>query len=180
MKRITLLLVLAMSICSFIPCFGQENDDYCLAAVKVGGKWGFIDKTGQFVINPQFDWAWDFSEGLAAVGIGDYKGGSWGFIDKSGEYAIYPQFNWAFIFHEGLAAVGIGDINEGRYGYIDRSGKYIINPQFGDAMSFSNGLARVRICLSLKKVDSQRRDNNAQTLDRKTGQVLRRGNTASL
>ena len=35
-------------------------------------------------------------------------------------------------------------------------------------------------CLSLKKVDSQRRDNNAQTLDRKTGQVLRRGNTASL
>ncbi len=38
----------------------------------------------------------------------------------------------------------------------------------------------IPLCLSLKKVDSQRRDNNAQTLDRKTGQVLRRGNTASL
>ena len=26
-----------------------------LAAVKVGSKWGFIDKSGKFVIQPQFD-----------------------------------------------------------------------------------------------------------------------------
>ena len=35
-------------------------------------------KTGTFVINPQFDRAWSFSEGLAAVRIG----GKWGFIAR--------------------------------------------------------------------------------------------------
>jgi len=34
-----------------------------LAAVKDGGKngkWGFIDKTGKYVINPRYDLAGDF------------------------------------------------------------------------------------------------------------------------
>ena len=51
-----------------------------LARVKIGGKegkWGFIDTKGQYVINPQFDGAGLFSEGLARVRI-DSKGG---FID---------------------------------------------------------------------------------------------------
>ncbi len=35
-------------------------------------------KTGEFVIKPQFDFARDFSEGLAAVKVGD----KWGYIHK--------------------------------------------------------------------------------------------------
>ena len=54
------------------------------------GKWGFIDKTGSFVINPQFDFAWSFSDGLAAVRIGDYETGKYGFIDKTGSFVINP------------------------------------------------------------------------------------------
>ena len=38
-----------------------------LAAVKIGGKVGFINKAGEIVINPQFDNAGSFSEGLARV-----------------------------------------------------------------------------------------------------------------
>ena len=34
-------------------------------------------ETDSFVINPQFDDAWDFSDGLARVRIGD----KWGFIE---------------------------------------------------------------------------------------------------
>ena len=30
-------------------------------------KYGFIDKSGKVVIEPQFDWVSDFSEGLAKV-----------------------------------------------------------------------------------------------------------------
>ena len=37
---------------------------------------------GTFVINPQFDLARGFSEGLAGVRIGDDKTGKWGFIAR--------------------------------------------------------------------------------------------------
>jgi WG containing repeat len=40
-----------------------------LAAVKIDGKCGYADKTGQCVIPSQFDAASDFSEGLAVVAI---------------------------------------------------------------------------------------------------------------
>ena len=52
-----------------------------LASVKIDGKWGFIDKVGQYVINPQFDFisvVFD-SEGLAWVKIS----GKYGYISKS-------------------------------------------------------------------------------------------------
>ena len=62
-------------------------------------------ETGTIVINPQFDDASSFSDGLALVRIG---GGS-GFIDKTGSFVINPQFDAARSFSEGLASVRIGD-----------------------------------------------------------------------
>lgn len=62
--------------------------DATYAAVKVGGKWGFIDKNGDFYIEPQYEDARSFSFGLAAVKI-DSK---WGFIDLEGQVVIAPQF----------------------------------------------------------------------------------------
>ena len=63
--------------------WGYVNGDHCwaiearfreaghfydgLARVDIGGKSGFIDKTGRMVINPQFDFANHFSEGFASV-----------------------------------------------------------------------------------------------------------------
>ncbi len=65
------------------------------APVRIGslqsGKYGYIDKQGHYVVNPQFDDAKQFSEGLAAVRIGDYRTGKWGFIDIQGHYVINPQ-----------------------------------------------------------------------------------------
>ena len=94
-------------------------------------------KTGIFVINPQFDDTRPFSEGLAAVRIGD----EWGFIDTTGSYVINPQFDIAGRFFEGLAAVRIGDDETGKWGFIDTTGSVVINPQFDDARPFSDGLA---------------------------------------
>jgi hypothetical protein len=39
-------------------------------------------ESGRFVINPQFDEADRFSDGLAAVRIGDDKTGKWGYISR--------------------------------------------------------------------------------------------------
>jgi serine/threonine-protein kinase len=108
-----------------------------LLPVKVDHKWGYIDKTGQVVIQPQFDEANLFSEGLAAVRIGS----KWGYINQTGQVIIQPQFNSAGKFYEGLLAVEIGD----NWGYIDKTGQVVIRPQFDSADEFSEGLAAVRI-----------------------------------
>ncbi len=57
-----------------------------LFPVKQNDKWGYIDKTGEAVIKPQFRVAWEFSGGLALVRIGD----KYGYIDKTGKYVWEP------------------------------------------------------------------------------------------
>jgi hypothetical protein len=82
-----------------------------------GKKVGFVDANGRFQINPTFDDALPFSEGLAAVQIGE----KWGFVDATGRLVIEPQFEAAFYFREG---VGEAELESG-FVLIDRSGKVL-------------------------------------------------------
>ena len=72
-----------------------------MVIVKIDGKYGYADKSGALVIEPRFDGAMLFSEGLAAVKIDE----KYGYIDKAGEWVIEPTFSYATYFSEGLAAV---------------------------------------------------------------------------
>lgn len=100
---------------------------------------GYIDRDGQLVINLQFDYADEFSNGLARV-VTDNK---FGYINTNGEFVIKPQFDDAENFgseeKESLALVKVGE----KYGYIDKSGNYAISPQFDDAGSFNTGFSEV-------------------------------------
>jgi hypothetical protein len=71
------------------------------AAAKKNGSWGFIDLTGQFMIEPQFDDALSFSGHLAAVRQGDL----WGYVALNGKIVIEPQFLAAKPFYAGYAPV---------------------------------------------------------------------------
>ena len=53
-----------------------------LTQVKINGKWGYIDKTGEYVVQPQFSRADSFYRGLALV-ISD---GTKAYIDKTGKF----------------------------------------------------------------------------------------------
>ena len=75
-------------------------------------------ETDSFVINPQFDSAFPFSDGLARVRIGDARTGKYGFIDKTGFLVINPQFHLAWSFSDGLAHVKDG--TTGKFGFIAR------------------------------------------------------------
>ena len=105
------------------------------------GKWGYINKHGEFVITPQFDGAASFKNGLAPVRIGDLDTGKYGYINRRGEFVATPQFDWAYPFIEGLAKVTI----EGKHGYINTSLEYVVTPQFSKAWYFSEGLAAVKV-----------------------------------
>jgi len=103
---------------------------------EVTYKRGYINKTGQFVAEPQFNYASDFSDGLAQV-----IGNKMGYIDTNGVLVISHNFDSSRDFHEGLATVAIED----KWGYIDKTGKVVIEPVFKHADSFSEGLAAVEI-----------------------------------
>jgi WG containing repeat len=91
-----------------------------LAAVSVGSKWGYADRTGRMQIPLRFgsddmtgDVAGSFAEGLAPVRIGK----SWVFIDKQGKVVIerakgpkgeIGPFNAVDGFKDGLARVHVG------------------------------------------------------------------------
>lgn len=100
-----------------------------LAAFKPGinytygqSKWGYLDKTGNWAIQPQFDIAEDFSEDLAAVCVriyGPYRD-QWGYIDKLGKFVIPPQYEKAQPFSRGLAKVKTSD----GWHHVDKQGKF--------------------------------------------------------
>ena len=75
------------------------------AAVKIGSKWGFINKDGEVVIEPMYEDARSFSNGYAAV----LKNGKWGFINSQNELAIDYQFQDAKDFNEGGCVLVKGD-----------------------------------------------------------------------
>ncbi|QSJ18213.1 WG repeat-containing protein [Nostoc sp. UHCC 0702] len=91
-----------------------------------------------YAIDPKFDIAGHFSEGLARVKIN----GNTGYINPTGDMAIPANFDGAQDFSEGLALAWIYNKNRG---YIDKNGNFSIQPQYArnQANQFSEGLARV-------------------------------------
>ena len=113
-----------------------------LAAVaKQDGKYGYIDASCQMVIPAGFDYAYSFSEGLAAVHFGDWSTGKGGFIDKTGQLVVQPVYDDCYGFSEGLAAVE----KNGLWGFIDKTGREVVPPAYNDVGPFSEGLAMVGV-----------------------------------
>lgn len=129
-----------------------------LAVFSEGGKDGFIDHTGRIVIEPRFDAAGVFFDGLAAVEIGRRKEsyrsrtitgaykeqfstipGKWGYINKQGDFVIEPRYEGALAFSEQRAGVKL----DGKWGFINKSGALVVNPVFEQAQRHFNGLACV-------------------------------------
>ncbi|HMP50939.1 MAG TPA: WG repeat-containing protein, partial [Candidatus Melainabacteria bacterium] len=111
-------------------------------------RWGFVNKEGKMIIQPQFLEAGTFSEGLAPV----KTDAGWGYLDRSGK-VVLEGFDEAGVFSEGLAAVKIpsngplvekfGNDSAALWGFIDSTGNFVIKPQFQDAGPFREGLSAV-------------------------------------
>ena len=106
-----------------------------LIAVKLGGKWGFVDLAGKEVIPCKYDAAAKFSEGLAAVELND----KWGYIDQAGNEVISFQYSRINNFSNGVAIV-----QQDGYSVIDKTGKELTERKYDYIRNFSEGFAAVR------------------------------------
>lgn len=100
------------------------------------GKWGYKDWKGNVLIQPQFDEAFAFSEGLACV----EKDEKLGYIDMTGNIVIDYKYDCASSFRNGKAVVVVDE----KCGYIDKEGNFVIEPTFDIATPFEDGRAIVR------------------------------------
>lgn len=97
-----------------------------------------VSVDGDLVIEPRFEAAEGFSEGLAYA----WDGRSGGYIDKTGRLVIETNGR-AYDFAEGLAGVGVPGVPP-RYRYIDKQGNTVIPPRRElNPWGFSEGLLPV-------------------------------------
>jgi hypothetical protein len=113
-----------------------------LAAVKKGGKYGYIDSKGAFVVEPRYEKARPFHDGLAWV-RNDNK---WTCLERGSLTVREKHYDDVCDFSEGLAAVKI----DGMWGYINKDGTIVIKPAFSMVNSFSDELAWVSDCADNK------------------------------
>ena len=145
MKRITfsgflLLLGLAAASCGS-ENYSSNSPDMSLIPVKTGGKWGYIDRKGQFVIAPRFDRADVFYEGRARVVSYANKKSTSGYIDQEGNAVTPVRFDYATGFSDGIAWVSTA---EGAPTAIASDGRELFTlRQAIWAHRYSEGLARV-------------------------------------
>jgi hypothetical protein len=102
------------------------------------GKYGVINRQGEIVIPPKFNYIYLFSEGLASAR--DWK--KTGYIDMAGKWVIPPIFEVARELKEGLAPVAK---EEEKWGYINYAGEMVVPAVYDEIYEFFDGLWLVEI-----------------------------------
>ncbi|WP_299887309.1 WG repeat-containing protein [uncultured Lacinutrix sp.] len=168
MKTIKISLLTLVLIFSVTLSFAQK-----LALANETGKFGYINTSGEWHIEPQFKVAKNFSEDMAQASI---NGKKWGYINRKGEWVIEPKFKKTKAFNSGIAIVadddgwmyinkkgervfsklniekfydfseGLAPYRQGKLvGFIDTNGEIIVEPKYIKAFDFLNGYSKVRV-----------------------------------
>ncbi|XAL98415.1 WG repeat-containing protein [Phycisphaeraceae bacterium D3-23] len=149
-----------------ITVLGDFHEQYARVRARMNNDtevWGYLTKAFRWRIEPAYEDARDFHNGIAAVQVD----GRWGFVYANGRWAIEPQFEEVDDFDD---AVGSNDFEEpsgrdragrrtgrelqtaglyamvkqdGRWGYVNRAANGGLVPQFETAEPFYLGLAKV-------------------------------------
>lgn len=129
-----------------VPGFAEAKSfSEVMGRVRLGSRWGFINKNGKLAVNLVYNDAKNFSEGLAAV----ESGGKWGYINKTGGLVIQHQFDLAYSFVNGCAVVGVetdySDVIIGEdllmdHGIIDVNGDWVFYPARLELRNVSDGM----------------------------------------
>ena len=144
------LRVIVEGTLKVVPGADRINDflpSSSLTYARKDGKWGFINKTGDWAIEPAYEKVRAFSNGLAPFASGK----AWGYLNEKGEQAIAPTYKDAEVFSQD----GLAPVKDKKWGFVDTSGKLVVPMEYditaglsfvmsGFKKGFINGLARVK------------------------------------
>jgi len=130
--------VFAVILIMFIPLIGCAADEGHLISFHNGEAAGFMDMSGNTVVEAQYQAADQFHEGLAAVRSENL----WGYIDSSGAKVIDHQYQIAMGFNK----FGISRVKtpSGHWGAIDKTGREIIPAKYEMLTKFENDRAFIQ------------------------------------
>ena len=94
-----------------------------------------------WVIEPRYEYAAPFNEGLALV---NEPGEKYGYIDVTGNYVVLPRFDTGRNYNNGMATVGIWSNGRLLWGFINKEGKYVVTPKYADAKDYNEGYIPVK------------------------------------
>lgn len=127
MQRFLYSLLLVTS--AFTSIRGQQPN---LFPYSVGSGWGYVNSQGEWVIQPQYDVAEAFTEGLAAV----RKDGYYFYINEDNEALCEAKYAYAYPFRNDIAIVMEGEY----YHLIDRDFDPISRKEYSQIHRRPNGL----------------------------------------
>ena len=112
------------------PFYSPTNDKY-----------GYKDAGGKVVVEPKYDLAYPFTEGVAAVRLA----GKYGYLNESGKEVVSPKYDFTWHFIGGFAAVKL----ENKFGFIDKTGKEVTPLIYEEANNYHGnccykGMAHVK------------------------------------
>jgi len=99
-----------------------------LYATRIDGKWGYTDKEDNVVIEPTYDYANPFNNGIAKV----VRNNRWGFIDTNNVEIVPLVYDVILKSEDGLLPV----YKDGKWGLIDSLNNQIVVPQYDFLSSF--------------------------------------------
>ena len=108
--------------------------------ISVDGKWGLVDRAGEWIRRPEFTHIrmFDRNDGNLVRVKAD---AGWGVIKSDGTWFLEPKFE-SLGQRDDLVPVKLG----GQFGYIDRAGTIVVKPKFDSAGYFEReGLAVAKI-----------------------------------
>lgn len=113
-----------------MPFFSEES-----------GKYGYKDKGGKVIVEPVYDLAYSFEEGMATVRLN----GKYGYLDNRGMVVVPLKYDFSWHFIGGYAAVKQGD----KYGFVNKDGKEVVPLVYEDANNYHGkccykGMAHVK------------------------------------
>ncbi len=133
MRFVAAILITSLVLLS--SC-GHDAGKY-RATVKLHGKYGYIDETGGFVVDPEFDVAWVFIHGSAVV----KKDGKYGLIDKMGDWIVEPTYDSVRPFSTSCFII----IQDSAFGFMEHgTGNVLIAPQYEQVYNYTDDLCVVQ------------------------------------